>query len=262
MLRSLKDLEGYTVCATDGEVGNVVNFLLDDHRWVSRYLVVTTGAFLSRQSVLISPISFRRADWATHLFHVALTKAKITLSPDTDTDLPVSRQHEQAFSNYYGYMNYWGSTGIWGTHARPSHMAALVEGEGAGHPAHDPGGDQHLRSAKAVRGYHIQGTDGSIGHVEDFIVDDESWEIRYLVIDTSNWWRGKKVLVSPHWATRISWEDSMIDVGLSRKEIENSPAWDPSAPVNRRYEACLYDYYGRPNYWDAVEEEASSEEII
>jgi len=110
-------------------------------------------------------------------------------------------------------------------------------------------GDAHLRSAQEVRGYHIQGTDDAIGHVEDFVVDDESWAIRYLVVDTSNWWFGKKVLVAPHWATRISWEERKVFIDLSREAIKNGPVWDAAAPINREYEARLYDYYGRPMYW-------------
>jgi len=94
------------------------------------------------------------------------------------------------------------------------------------------------------------GTDETIGHVEDFIVDDETWQVRYLVIDTSNWWFGKKVLVAPHWAKSISWADRMVHVDMSRDAIKNSPEWNPTAGVNRKYELELYDYYGRPVYWD------------
>jgi hypothetical protein len=107
-----------------------------------------------------------------------------------------------------------------------------------------------LRSAKEVRGYHIQESDEAIGHVADFIVDDETWQVRYLVIDTRNWWLDMEVLVAPHWASRISWSEKKVFVDLSRQAIKNSPAWNPTAPINREYEARLYDYYGRPVYWD------------
>ena len=109
--------------------------------------------------------------------------------------------------------------------------------------------DQHLRSVREVCGYHIQGSDDSIGHIQDFIVDDETWEVRYLVIDTSNVWFGRKVLVSPWWASSISWEHRKVYLDLSREEIRDSPEWNPDAGVNREYETCLYDYYGRPAYW-------------
>ena len=109
--------------------------------------------------------------------------------------------------------------------------------------------DIHLRSTNEVRGYDIKGTDEAIGHVEDFIVDDETWEVRYLVIDTSNWWFGKKVLVAPKWASRISWEEKVVHVEMSRESIKNSPVFDPSLVINREYETHLYAYFGRPAYW-------------
>jgi hypothetical protein len=113
----------------------------------------------------------------------------------------------------------------------------------------DESGDAHLRSARELRGYHIQGSDEAIGHIEDFIVGDESWDIRYLVIDTSNWWFGKKVLVAPQWASSVSWSESKVHVDLSRQMIEKSPEWDASAAINREYETRLYEHYGRPEYW-------------
>src|ERR1039458_3522420 len=114
MLRSLKDLERYTVSATDGDIGTVVNFLLDDERWIVRYLVVETGGFFGGRQVLISPISFREVDWSTHRFHLALTIDKVKNSPSVDTDKPVSRQNERDYFGYYGYPYYWGDSGLWG----------------------------------------------------------------------------------------------------------------------------------------------------
>ena len=245
MLRSLKDLESYAVHATDGDVGRVVNFLLDDERWIVRYLVVDAGGFLDRRRVLVSPIAFRGIDWATRRFDLGLTVDKVKHSPSIDVDKPVSRQHERDYLSYYGYSMYWGYPGIWGLGAYPN---ALNQPPTAAAPD-DDSGDVHLRSADEVRGYHIQGTDDEIGHVEDFVVDDETWEVRYLVIDTRNWWFGKKVLVDPKWATSVSFADRKVHLGLTREAIKNSPEWDPSAPVNRAYETRLYDYYGRPAYW-------------
>ena len=250
MLRSLKELEHYAVSATDGDIGHVADFLLDDERWIVRYLVVETGGFFTGRRVLISPISFRQVDWSTRGFHLALTKDKVKNSPSVDVDKPVSRQHELDWFGYYGYPRYWGYSGLWGMGAYPGLLAA---GRSNGAPAEEPGGsgDVHLRSAEEVRGYHIQGTDGPMGHVDDFIIDDETWEVRYLVIDTRNWWLDKKVLVSPYWANRISWAEGEVFVEMSRQKIKNSPEWNATAPINREYETRLYDYYGRPVYWDS-----------
>lgn len=110
-------------------------------------------------------------------------------------------------------------------------------------------GDVHLRSDEEVRGYHVEGSDAAIGHIEDFIVDDETWEVRYLVVDTRNWWFGKKVLVMPQWASRISWTERKVYLDLSRQQIKDSPEWNAAAAIDRAYETRLHDYYRRPGYW-------------
>ena len=245
MLRSLKDLERYSVSATDGDVGNVIDFLLDDERWVIRYLVVETGEFLLDERRLISPISFGEADWSTHRFHLALTMEKVSNSPGVDIDKPVSRQHEQDHSRYYGYPSYWEAE-VWGMGVYPGSLPAADLDTAPVKQSGQPVGDVHLRSAAEVRGYHIQGTDGVIGHVADFIVDDETWGVSYLVVDTSNWLFGRKVLVAPHWATSISWEEKNFFLSVTRQAVSDSPEWHPDAGINHRYEERLYDYYGRP----------------
>ena len=246
MLRSLNDLESYTLTATDGDLGTVSNFLLDDERWTVRYLVVEPGLFHDGRRVLISPIFFRQAEWATHCFHLALTKDKIRNSPSVDVDRPVSRQHERDYFRYYGYPYYWGYSGLWGMGNYPGLLAPWNEP-----PANreEVSGDAHLRSAKEVVGYDIQGGDGPIGSVVDFVVDDETWRIQYLVIDTSHWLFGKKVLVAPEWASRISWEERKVYMDLSREAIKNSPPWHSGAAIDREYEEHLSDHYGRPTYW-------------
>jgi len=250
MLRSLKALERYTLSATDGDIGSVVDFLLDDEHWTLRYLVADTGGFLDGRRVLISPISFRETHWVMRRFHLALTKEKIARSPSVDVAKPVSRQHERDFYRYYGYPYYWGYSGLWGMESYPGLLAGGRRNDNLTQQFDTPG-DVHLRSAQEVRGYHVQGSDEAIGQIEDFVVDDETWQVRYLVIDTNNWWFGKKVLIAPHWAKSLSWEERKVFVDLSRRAIQNSPEWDPTAAIDLEYEAHLYDYYGWPAYRDS-----------
>jgi hypothetical protein len=250
MLRNLTDLERYTVRATDGDVGSVRNFLLDDEHWVVRYLVVKAGGFFSGRQVLISPISFRQVEWATQVFHLSLTMDKVKNSPSIDTDLPVSRQLERDFYRYYTYPYYWASSGIWGAGAHPN---SLLEGGWSAEPEQvdEPPRDAHLRSAKEVTGYHIHGSDGVIGRVSGFIVDDETWQVRYLAVDTAHWWSGgREVLVSPQWATSVSWVDREVHVDLTRQAIKDSPKWDADAVLKGDYEAQLERHYGRPVHED------------
>ena len=250
MLRSLKDLERYTVTATDGNLGSVSDFLVDDQRWAVRYLVVETGNFFNERKVLISPISFRHADWETHHFNVALTREQVKKSPGIDTEKPVSRQHEREYYGYYGYSYYWGYPGLWGVGDYPRSLTSDASHDAAvGERAEDTSGDAHLRSVAAMRAYRLRGKDETLGHVHDFIVDDASWEVRYLAVDTHQWWFGKKVLIAQKWVSDISWDLKEVHVDLTRKAIRKSPAWNGTDLINREYETRLYDYYGRPMDW-------------
>ena len=171
--------------------------------------------------------------------------------PDIDTDKPVSRQHEALYFDYYGYPYYWGGDYLWGPMAYPRLSKADLRRDEEARVKREAAYDSHLRSANRVTGYHIEATDGDIGHVEDFIIDGETWEIRYMVVDTQNWWPGKKVLVAPQWNDRVSWDDSKVYVDLSRETIKNGPEYRPET-LDRKYEETLYDYYKRPKYWEIV----------
>jgi hypothetical protein len=256
MLRNLKDLGRYTVNATDGDIGSVVDFLLDDDRWTIRYLIVKAGGFFDGRHVLISPASFREADGSTQRFHLALTRDKVKNSPNVDVDRPVSRQFEHEYYQYYNYTYYWASSGFGGLGAYPPSAVAYPPSTERGTWEKTPDGpdeetrNSHLRSAKEVTGYHIRGSDGTIGHVADFIVDDGTWEVRYLVVDTSHWWApDKKVLVAPAWASSVDWPKREVHIALTRQAIKASPPWDAATEISREYEGRLYDHFGRPVYW-------------
>jgi len=111
------------------------------------------------------------------------------------------------------------------------------------------GWDRHLRSTHEVTGYHFAALDGEIGHVDDFIVDDETWAIRYLVVATKNWWPGKKVLISPRWIKNVSWEAGEVSIGLSCEAIKAAPEFNDESLLTRDYEAGLYGHYNREGYW-------------
>jgi hypothetical protein len=147
--------------------------------------------------------------------------------------------------NYYGWPYYWHGADVWGPVATPSDLRTIEKTE-TGAPDPDK---SHLRSTKEVTGYHINAADGEIGHVEDFILDDSTWTLRYVVVDTRNWLPGRKVLVSPTWVRSVEWRERLVNLDLSRESVQNSPKYEPDAPVNREYETRLYDYYGRPAYW-------------
>ena len=189
MLRSVSGMHGFTIHATDGDMGSVDEFLFDDEQWTIRYLVVNTGGWLTGRLVLVSPMAFRAVAWDRETFDVALTRQQVEQSPSLATDQPVSRQQEEEYSRYYGYPYYWDGLGLWGAgmYPRMAYLSAVDSTYGATATEAQPTSDPHLRSAREVIGYEIQARDGDLGHVEDFIVDDESWVLRYMVVDTRNW---------------------------------------------------------------------------
>jgi len=249
MLRSIKELYGYRILAIDGDIGWVHDFLFDDHAWTIRYLVVDVGTFLPGRKVLVVPAALDDPEWKTNSLSIQLTKEQVKNSPDIDADRPVSRQHEAEIHKYFGWGPYWLLGGPHGADAISTYNPELKEEEGTVLSLKEKEGDPFLRSTKKVNGYRIHAIDGDIGHVEEFITDDSDWSIRYMVVDTRNWLPGRKVLVSPLWIEKVSWEDSRVYVNLSKESVRESPRYDTSAPVNRRYEERLYDYYGRPKYW-------------
>jgi hypothetical protein len=226
--------------AIDGKIGRCKDFLFDDRYWAIRYMVADTARWLPGRKVLISPLSLNSPDWVQQKLPVDLTQEQIKSSPPLEDHAPVSRQYEIEWFNYYQYPYYWHSDGLWGINYLVENEMSPPKKEKENAPSN------YLRSAKEVKGYDIQAVDGSIGHVEDFIIEDTFWSIRYLVIDTKNWLPGRKVLISPRWVDAVSWKDQSVHVNQNMKRIEKSPEYDPSRPVNLEYEARLYDYYGRP----------------
>jgi hypothetical protein len=243
MLRSMKDLEGFSLGATDGVIGRVRDFYFDDEAWVIRYLIVETGDKREDRRVLISPIGIGPPDWTQRIFPVSITRDQVRGSPDIDTDKPVSRQQEMGYLGYYGYGNYWGGSGLWGAGFYPDILqGGLARQTASKEHAHD---DHHLRSGNDVMRYYVHASDGDIGHVQGFLVDDGSWAIRYLIVNTSNWWLGHEVLVAPEWISAVSWAESTVAVDLSREAVKSSPIYDAKQSLDREQESAIHAHYGR-----------------
>ncbi len=248
MLRSAKELKNYSLRAVDGEIGRSKDLLFDDRTWALRYLVADTRKWLPGRRVLISPITMERPDWSAKTLSVRLTRQQIEESPPLSEDAPVSRQHEVALSRSYAMPAYWAGPEIWGLATTPF-LLADVPNAGAEGDA-ETEGDPHLRSVDEVTGYSVATTDSEdVGRVDDFIIDDESWVIRYLVVDARQSSQASRVLISPDWASEVDWGRRMVSFAAPTTVIESSPAYDPRMPINREYEAKLYDFHGRPAYW-------------
>ena len=255
MLWNASAIKGHAISARDGAVGTIVDFLFDDASWHVRWAVIETGNWLSGRKVLLPTSILGTPSHEGRLFSVELTKQQVKDSPNVDTERPVSRQLETHVYNYYGWNPYWGNglyAGAYGYTAglgsspflgRHSERQEAADAQ----REHD---DPNLRSVDAVTGYHIHASDGEIGHVEDFLIEDGDWGIHYLVVDTTNWWPGKKVLVSSRSAGEIDWTDNLVNLDVDRQRLKDSPEYDPSMTIDRAYDERVLTYYGIP--WTAA----------
>ena len=247
MLLTLSTIRNHSVVASDGDIGTVNDVLFDDTSWMIRWLVVDTGGWLSGRKVLLPPSALGHADPQAKTFSVRLTKAQIEASPGLDSHRPVSRQFETSTYDYYGWSPYWGSGYYMGGYGMiPMSMDREVERrhEDIARQQHDQD-EPHLRSAATIIGYHIHASDGEIGHLSDLVLEDTDWSVHFLIVDTSNWWMGQKVLISPRSATNIRWTEQLVYLDVNRQTIKDSPSYDPLREMDRADEDRLAEYYHR-----------------
>lgn len=236
MLHSIKRLEHCRILATDAEVGSVSDTYFDDARWIVRYLIVEARKRLREHPVLISPYAVTSVDWVTRAITTNLTQRQVEGAPDIDTDRPVSRQHESEYHRYYGYPEYWPYNTNWAWGAMPvvrptdEAQAWAARGRPAAEVPQEQAPDAHLRSSRHVMGYRIEASDAPIGHVEDFLFDEETWAIRYAVVDTRNWLPGDHVLISPDRIRSVNWAERSVVVNMRREAVRDSPIYDPDRP--------------------------------
>ncbi len=252
MLWNASELKGYTIEANDGPIGTVSDFLFDDKSWTTRWLVVHTGSWLFGRKVLLPLSALGKPDRALRQFPVKLTKQQVEDSPDIDMDLPVSRVIEAQVYNHYDWLPYWrsGMSPMGNAVGTPVFMPRPefdVEPRHQKDTDAGPGdGDQNLRSVTVLIGYHIEATDGPIGHAEDFLVDDSGWRIGYIVIDTKNWFPGQRVVISPLSIREIDWITRTIYLDADIKKVKASPPYDPGITEEGSFNDRFRKYLGLP----------------
>ncbi|MGH8018292.1 MAG: PRC-barrel domain-containing protein [Opitutaceae bacterium] len=246
MLLIAKKLEGYKLIARDGALGKVKDFYFDGDHWNVRYIIVDTGGWITGRQVLIPTQAIEPVMPEKEEFVVSLSRQQVKDSPGIEEDPPVSRQAEQELLVYYGWTPYWGG-GV-GMGAAGIGVPPVIPERAArtNPPAAIPGGETSVRSTHEVTGYGIHATDGDIGHVEDFLLDPNTWSIAYVVVDTRNWLPGgRKVLISPRWVSDVNWADRAVSVDLTRESIKASPEFDLSKPFTGEHSERLFAHYGR-----------------
>lgn len=225
MLRPLHPMLDKPVEATDGSVGRVTDMLLDDHRWTVRYIVVSPGGWLGVARALIAPAAV--VDIGDRLV-LNLTRDTVRRSPPL-TAATVTREYEEEYARYYGVPGYWVGAGAWGEASVPGTLRPVPGAEPtaadlARTAAHQ---ESRLTSVIATIGFHISASDGDIGHVDDFLADERSWEIQSLVVDTSNWIGGRSVLVPRRLVREVDRVDGRIAVAATREQVREGPELTP-----------------------------------
>ena len=217
-------LIGMGAIGTDGEIGTVQDLYFDDERWAIRYLIIESGEWLSHRRVLISPLSVLDIGEREKPISVNLNRKIIAASPDVSTKKPVSRRFEVEYSKYFAYPIYWAGGGLWGGAMNPVAFTKGTLTEEEEREALERDSDEsHLRSVREVIGYHIRATNGSVGHIDDFLIDNDTWGIEGIIIDTRNWFPGKKVIVEPRMISEILWSESIVAIGMEKDEVRECP---------------------------------------
>lgn len=252
MMRNLKELLETTARSTDGDIGAVYDFYFDEKAWMVRYLVVKGGDWVNNRLLLFAPQALGQPDLQENVFPVLLSSEMIKNSPIIRTDQPVEAKDEVELRQYYQWPLNWdpndpGGLGPGSVAAYP--LVELAEQMNRNAPPPPVPQGSIMRSMHHTLGFSIHARDGSVGEVDDFIVDDETWRIMYLVVDAGSWLSSRKVLVSPTWTEQVDWDNHTLNVDLKKETIQNSPEYDPSVPLERTYESKLYQHYGRDAYW-------------
>jgi sporulation protein YlmC with PRC-barrel domain len=245
MFHSLRQLTGYAVHTQDGEsVGAVSNFLFDDLRWIVRYMVLDSSQVFNVKRVLLSPVVFGVPDRESEIFPVQLDAGQIAQSPDVGEIDPITRREELIVHEFYHWPAYWeeahevppleeGMVGWSVTEMMTDVEAQRKEQAGEENP--------YLRSFAEAVGYSIFSRDGeNPGELYDLIVHQQNWRILYMVISTGGILPARKVLLSPSSIVKFDWENSGLELNLTRDTILNGQEYNPDIPLDRITDEDIY----------------------
>ncbi len=246
-LGGLNSLVSARIHAADKPIGRVEDSYFEQRNWTVRYLVIDTRIWLPGRRVLIAPAAVEAIDWAEQIVHLALTSEQVRNSPNVDSKVTISREHETMLAKYFGWLPYWEPSPLpeslsrsVAAEARP---ADRIELERTRKP------ESTLTAFKETLEYNLEAVDGKVGPVEDFILDPQTWQIRYVTADIGTVFHKRLAILSTQWLTGISWARRQVRVQMTKDRILNSP---PMPEVlDRPYEIALHEHYSRPGYWEA-----------
>lgn len=250
MLLRTAQIENSRIRATDGTIGKVDTFLFDEDQWVLRYIVAKHGVLFFGRHVLLSPISVTGVVNDGQSVTVGLTKEQIKNAPSANLARPISRRKEEQFHRYYQIPVYWGGAGLWGSAMTPLEAGTVsYEPSADEEPIAADEDEYHLRSTREVEGYRVHTTDEHVGIVAGFVIEDTTWAVRYLRIDTKNEIGDGSLFISPHWVSEISWIERRLSLGIDTGRLAEVPTVGVEGTLSRDEEERLHEFFGQPRYW-------------
>lgn len=242
-LHRTAEIIGCTAQAIDGKAGSIHDILFDDDSWKVRYLVVRSGVWLEERMVLIPPQAFLYATEGAHEVHVTLSCDQIRQSRSLEADPPfyLQRQIDAATTAPTLWMTY----GSLYDPVIPLYGPALMQAppEGADVKREKPDYDPHLRSVREISGYQLEDADGEAGQLVGFLVDNEVWALRYVVIQTGSWFAKQQRLLTVSHISAINWERRTLTTSLHRERIAASPEYADALLLDPAFENRLLQYY-------------------
>jgi hypothetical protein len=217
MLRSARNILGHRVSAKDGDIGHCVDFLVDPVNWSVRYFVVEAGPWLSGRRLILSPLALSKAEWTSRRMVLDASRTQVETAPVLEDDALLSREHEMDLFRHYG----WSINGL----------SPISDEAPRSDRSRPPPLGPALRSVKNVLSYGLEAEGNPAGQVDDFIVDDDSWFLQYLVVESQSWLSGRKVLAPTEHIVGVDWEARSLELALPIAAIEEAPEYHPTAPV-------------------------------
>lgn len=245
MRRSLKELLGYSIKATDGHHGDINDFLFDGNNWIINYIHADLGTIFKDKKVIIPRMFWKNPSWINQNFEVSLSIKDIENGPLIDEYLPVSKQYEKELLKHFDLQS----------HIMRFQSQSVLQTAGNIHlenaftksVSEDYENKGSLRSFREVCNYSIRTKDGFKGKLNDLIIDDSNWEVKYIIIDLNGsipW--SRKVLINVNWIERISYPKKSIKINLNSDSLLNSKDFNPNELVNTKKVTKRFDYLGRP----------------
>ena len=229
MVTCFQNLQGEQLTATDGAIGNIRDFYFDDQQWTVSYLIVELSNWLSSRNVLIPAELLGNVDPQSKTVKAQVSRTQVKQSAPVALKKPVSEQRREQQNR-----------------RTKLYLVSIPSASKISQTAHNRmmgSADSHLRSGAELQSdYWVLGKDGDIGPIHDFVMDDQQWTVRYIMVNVGWWFSAKLVLVPPRFVDRISFNQGAVATSLPAEVALNAPPYDAVTSFSE-FEHRVADYW-------------------